>query len=66
MFDRLRTKMNQNEALNNTLWAKCPKLVFVGKTKIGFAVVASVLLWNKGAGIPAFSLLTKRHFHKST
>ena len=60
IFERLSSKtllqrcmkgftQNQNEALNNTLWAKCPKRVFVGRTKLESAVGSSVLLWNRGA-----------------
>ena len=60
IFERLSSKtllqrcmkgftQNQNEALNNMLWAKCPKRVFVGRTKLESAVGSSVLLWNKGA-----------------
>ena len=60
IFERLSSKtllqrclkgftQNQNEALNNSLWARCPKRVFVGKTKLENAVGAAVLLWNRGA-----------------
>ena len=41
---------NQNEAINNILWAKCPKRVFVGSSKIETAAASSVLTWNQGAG----------------
>ena len=41
---------NQNEALNNVLWSKCPKRVFCGKQRLECCVASSVLQWNAGAG----------------
>eukprot|EP00794_Sanderia_malayensis_P004894 gene4894-5534_t len=41
---------NQNEAINNVLWMKCPKSVFRGRKRLETAIAATVLQWNKGAG----------------
>ena len=41
---------NQNEALNNILWNKCPKRVFCGNRKMNSACANAVLIWNQGAG----------------
>ena len=41
---------NQNEALNNVLWSKCPKRVFCGKQRLECCVASSVIQWNAGAG----------------
>ena len=60
LFERLSDKnllqrclkgytQNQNESINNTLWAKCPKRVFVGYHKLQTATAITVLIWNRGA-----------------
>ena len=41
---------NQNEALNNVLWSKCPKRVFCGKQRLECCAASSVIQWNAGAG----------------
>ena len=40
---------NQNEALNATLWSKCPKRVFCGRSKLVSGAALSVIQWNSGA-----------------
>ena len=40
---------NQNEALNNCVWTKCPKRVFCGMHRFTLAVCESVVKWNEGA-----------------
>lgn len=41
---------NQNEALDNILWCKCPKRVFCGTCKMNAACANAVIIWNQGAG----------------
>ena len=38
---------NQNESLNNTVWARCPKQVFMGRLK--FSVCDAICTFNSGA-----------------
>lgn len=40
---------NQNESINNILWAKCPKRVFCGKAKLEAAAAQTIIAWNVGA-----------------
>lgn len=40
---------NANEALNGTIWAKCPKTVFVGPQRVKAAVASAVSQFNQGA-----------------
>jgi len=60
IFDRLASQdllqrclkgftQNQNEALNNILWLKCPKRVFCGKTKLQTAAAQAIVTWNMGS-----------------
>ena len=37
-----------NESLNNVIWARCPKSVYVGKSTIEIAVASAVLYFNDG------------------
>ena len=39
---------NNNEALNQIVWQKCPKNIFVGKTVLEMAVSSAVLNFNSG------------------
>ena len=38
---------NQNEAINSTLWKKCPKSVFSGKEKLLACTAQTMLQWNR-------------------
>ena len=60
LFERLSDKnllqrclkgytQNQNESINNSLWVKCPKRVFVGSHRLETATAITVLIWNRGA-----------------
>ena len=40
---------NQNEALNNVLWSKCSKRVFIGKKRFSLAVCEAITAFNDGA-----------------
>ena len=40
---------NNNESLNNMLWAKCPKNVFVTKPVLQLGVNSAVIEFNEGA-----------------
>lgn len=44
---------NQNEAINGTLWAKCPKTKYAGLHKVELAVCETVGIFNTGAGCKA-------------
>lgn len=39
---------NANESLHNMIWARCPKTVFVGRTRLEIAVCDAVLVYNEG------------------
>ena len=39
---------NVNESLNNVLWTRCPKCVYVGRSTIEIAVASAVLYFNDG------------------
>ena len=40
---------NQNEFLNNALWSKCSKRIFIGKDRFTLAVCESITSFNDGA-----------------
>ena len=40
---------NQNESLNNVLWTKCSKRVFIGKDRFTIAVCEAITAFNDGA-----------------
>ena len=40
---------NQNESLNNVLWTKCSKQVFIGKERFTIAVCEAITAFNDGA-----------------
>ena len=40
---------NQNESLNNVLWAKCSKRVFIGKDQFTVAVCEAITAFSDGA-----------------
>ena len=40
---------NQNESVNNVLWTKCSKRVFIGKSRFTLAVCDAVTSFNDGA-----------------
>ncbi|KAJ8389230.1 hypothetical protein AAFF_G00122500 [Aldrovandia affinis] len=40
---------NTNECLNSVIWARCPKTVFVGKSRIEAAAGMAVATFNEGA-----------------
>ncbi|XP_025097592.1 uncharacterized protein LOC112565918 [Pomacea canaliculata] len=40
---------NANEALNATIWARCPKTTFVGATRVKSAVASAVSHFNQGS-----------------
>ena len=40
---------NNNESLNNMLWMKCPKAIFVGKDVLEMAACSAILAFNDGA-----------------
>ena len=40
---------NANEALNNIIWSKCPKTIFVKRATLEMAVNSSVINYNDGA-----------------
>ena len=40
---------NANESLNGTIWARCPKTVFVGARRIHSAIASAVSHFNQGA-----------------
>ena len=39
---------NQNEALNNMIWAKCPKRTLVSKRRLIISVCEAIVKWNEG------------------
>lgn len=39
---------NSNESFHNVIWTRCPKEVFVGKTRLELAVADSVIVFNDG------------------
>lgn len=39
---------NANEALNGTIWARCPKTIFVGARRVKSAVASAVSHFNQG------------------
>ena len=39
---------NNNEALNQIIWQKCPKNIFVGRTVLEMDVSSAVLNFNSG------------------
>ena len=40
---------NQNESLNNVLWTKCSKQIFIGKDRFTIAVCEAITTFNDGA-----------------
>lgn len=38
---------NANESLHNMIWARCPKTVFVGRTRLEIAVCDAVLEYKE-------------------
>ena len=40
---------NQNESLNNVLWATCSKRIFIGKDWFTIAVCEAITAFNDGA-----------------
>lgn len=40
---------NANECLNSVIWARCPKTVFVGKSKVEAAASMAFSTFNEGA-----------------
>ncbi|CAM4622574.1 unnamed protein product [Leuciscus chuanchicus] len=40
---------NVNECLNSVIWARCPKTVFVGKSKVEAAASMAISTFNEGA-----------------
>jgi hypothetical protein len=40
---------NANECLNLVIWARCPKTVFVGKTRVEAAASMAISTFNEGA-----------------
>ena len=49
---------NQNEAINQVLWSKCPKTRFCGRVKLELAVCETITKFNSGAGSKAVLLKT--------
>ena len=47
---------NQNEAINQILWSKCPKTKFCGQHKLALAVCETVTHFNTGSGSKAVLL----------
>ncbi|KAL8569941.1 hypothetical protein ACOMHN_056373 [Nucella lapillus] len=41
---------NANECLNGQIWARCPKTVHVGATRIRSAVASAISQFNQGSG----------------
>eukprot|EP00745_Piridium_sociabile_P005746 TRINITY_DN136277_c0_g3_i1.p1 TRINITY_DN136277_c0_g3~~TRINITY_DN136277_c0_g3_i1.p1 ORF type:complete len:129 (+),score=27.05 TRINITY_DN136277_c0_g3_i1:101-487(+) len=41
---------NANECLNGQIWARCPKTVHVGASRINAAVASAVSHFNQGSG----------------
>ena len=50
---------NVNEALNNLIWVRCPKRVYVGNTTFKTAVASAVIAYNEGKKglLPVFEKL---------
>ena len=48
---------NQNEALNGTVWNRCPKTRFCGQRRVQIAVCEAICVFNSGAGA-VFDLLS--------
>ena len=44
---------NQNEAVNNLLWSKCPKTKFCGRRNVETAVCETICHFNSGVGTKA-------------
>ncbi|KAI4814436.1 hypothetical protein KUCAC02_003632, partial [Chaenocephalus aceratus] len=40
---------NANECLNSVIWARCPKTVFVGKSRVEEAASMAISTFNEGA-----------------
>ena len=40
---------NVNESLNNLIWTKCPKQVYVGNSTLKMSVASAVINYNDGA-----------------
>ena len=40
---------NTNECLNSVIWARCPKTVFVGKSRVEAAASMAISTFNEGA-----------------
>ena len=55
LLDRclLGLTQNQNESINNILWRFCPKITFVGRTKLELGVYQTVGHFNEGAAFQA-------------
>ena len=56
---------NQNEALNGTVWNRCPKTRFCGQRRVQIAVCEAVCVFNCGAGA-VFDLLSSVSMKPST
>ena len=54
---------NVNEAINNVIWQKCSKRVFVGRSTLELGVYSAVIHFNKGCSglLNVFSKLGIRH-----
>lgn len=50
---------NANESLHNMIWNRCPKTVFVGRTRLEISVYDAVTVFNEGEGarVNVFELL---------
>ena len=40
---------NANECLNSVTWARCPKTLFVGKSRVEAAASMAITTFNEGA-----------------
>ena len=57
---------NANESLHNMIWMRCPKTVFVGRTRLEIAVYDAVSVFNEGerGRLRVFELLGLKCGHK--
>ena len=55
LLDRclLGLTQNQNESINNVLWRFCPKITFIGRSKLELGVSQTVGKFNEGAAFQA-------------
>lgn len=53
------TTQNVNESINNVIWQKCPKRVYVGRQTVETGVASAVIAFNDGGQglLPVFELL---------